>query len=668
MDDVIASLPCLGVSEGAACDDADACTRASICTGGACVATELETCDDDGVACTSESCDPAFGCHRPDDTFCDNGTFCDGAERCDALAGCQAATTFTCDDGVSCSVDSCDEGNDTCVNDPAACFVYGYFVMTSAAYDGNLGGLAGANARCLSDLQGSNWLGKASASLTSANVRAWLCDDTTCQNHTPGVLYKFARAGSATAGGNTLLVDHLGRGPFQHATANPWQGGAYFGVAANYWAGRDQFSQLVDGFAWEDQVFPTEPKGVSCAGWTSNAAGQNGEFATTNPAGCCAERQWDSGGGACSSANLRLLCIVEPTAPQDRAPENFAFASSSNVGPGEVLTQTVVVRGIDTSIPAVVATVDVFDTTQWTAELRNATTASPWSNAAVIRPGDTLEVRTTSSPYLGTTMPVEVSLGSQLFAWNIGTRAPSPEVNNGYMVLSRDLYDGNLGGLAGANARCLDELQRLPWLGVGRVVLDASSVRAMLCDGSTCQGPAPGTKYFFANSGSFTVGGGFFISDGSGAGPGNDSDWAPPFSSYFSYPFFPSVVGWWTGRQAGTATLWPVSSHADTCAGWTSTSGVAGNFGDLGAGGSQRWSSASGACGVPRHLMCLVTPGRAPFGFADVEGAAANTLYVRSAVVTGITGTSTASILGTAELRNVTDAGPWGASVSVRSG
>ncbi len=91
----------------------------------------LETCDpfldcqpgtapncNDGVACTVDTCNESNDTcdNTPSDALCDNTQFCDGAETCDALAGCQAGTPLTCDDGVGCTADSCDEINDTCIN------------------------------------------------------------------------------------------------------------------------------------------------------------------------------------------------------------------------------------------------------------------------------------------------------------------------------------------------------------------------------------------------------------------------------------------------------------------------------------------------------------------------------------------------------------------------
>jgi len=109
----------------AACDDGLYCNGAEFCDPtNDCQAGTPVSCDD-GVGCTTDTCDEATdSCvNTTNDAACDDGLYCNGAETCDALLDCQAGTAPNCNDGVSCTVDSCDEVNDTCVNSPndAAC-------------------------------------------------------------------------------------------------------------------------------------------------------------------------------------------------------------------------------------------------------------------------------------------------------------------------------------------------------------------------------------------------------------------------------------------------------------------------------------------------------------------------------------------------------------------
>jgi hypothetical protein len=101
------------------CDDGVDCTVDTCDTGsGQCSSSASDALCDDGVSCTVDACDPTEGCTlTPDDALCDDGLFCNGIETCDANLDCQAGT-LNCEDGVGCTLDTCDEVFDTCVNSP----------------------------------------------------------------------------------------------------------------------------------------------------------------------------------------------------------------------------------------------------------------------------------------------------------------------------------------------------------------------------------------------------------------------------------------------------------------------------------------------------------------------------------------------------------------------
>ena len=105
------------------CDDGLFCNGTETCDAALDCQPGTDPCDD-GVACTVDVCDEvANACgNTADDTLCDDGLFCNGAETCDAALDCQAGTN-PCDDGVACTVDTCDEVADTCTNttDDAFC-------------------------------------------------------------------------------------------------------------------------------------------------------------------------------------------------------------------------------------------------------------------------------------------------------------------------------------------------------------------------------------------------------------------------------------------------------------------------------------------------------------------------------------------------------------------
>jgi hypothetical protein len=100
--------------DGAFCNGAESCDPALDCRAGAPIDCA------DGVACTVDACDEAADqcVHTPDPASCDDGAFCNGAEICDPALDCQPAA-FDCSDGITCTVDICDEAADQCVHTPS---------------------------------------------------------------------------------------------------------------------------------------------------------------------------------------------------------------------------------------------------------------------------------------------------------------------------------------------------------------------------------------------------------------------------------------------------------------------------------------------------------------------------------------------------------------------
>jgi cysteine-rich repeat protein len=151
LDGDCCSSACQFESNGASCDDANACTVTDACDGaGACLpggpavcdnglfCDGVESCDtllgclpgappnvDDGVACTDDSCDEGTDSivNAANDASCADGLFCNGDEICNPVLDCQAGTPPILDDAVACTVDGCDEAGDlvTHVPDDLAC-------------------------------------------------------------------------------------------------------------------------------------------------------------------------------------------------------------------------------------------------------------------------------------------------------------------------------------------------------------------------------------------------------------------------------------------------------------------------------------------------------------------------------------------------------------------
>ena len=104
---------------GTACTDGEWCNGDEICSSGLCGASTPPDCSD-GVSCTVDTCNEITDTcvNTPDDSLCDNGLWCDGTETCDSAADCQPGIAVVCDDGVACTVNTCDDVVDACAYTP----------------------------------------------------------------------------------------------------------------------------------------------------------------------------------------------------------------------------------------------------------------------------------------------------------------------------------------------------------------------------------------------------------------------------------------------------------------------------------------------------------------------------------------------------------------------
>ena len=116
------------MQNGTVCDDGNACTQTDTCQGGVCVGSNPVVCNAPPIChvAAGATCDPATGhCVYPNET---NRTVCGGS----------GATTSICCNGT------CWDGCCGSDGSPSSCRVF----VTSTIYDGNLGGLDGAAAKC----------------------------------------------------------------------------------------------------------------------------------------------------------------------------------------------------------------------------------------------------------------------------------------------------------------------------------------------------------------------------------------------------------------------------------------------------------------------------------------------------------------------------------------
>ena len=99
------------------CNDGLYCNGVETCVDGVCQAGIPVNCSD-GIACTVDSCDEAVDAcvNNPNNALCNDGVYCNGAETCNTTLGCQAGIPVNCDDGNECTIDSCNESLKACEN------------------------------------------------------------------------------------------------------------------------------------------------------------------------------------------------------------------------------------------------------------------------------------------------------------------------------------------------------------------------------------------------------------------------------------------------------------------------------------------------------------------------------------------------------------------------
>lgn len=108
---------CVGMPDGTACDDDNACTQTDTCAGGACVGSNAVTCTASDACHVDGVCDPATGTcstpDAPDGTMCDDGNACTTTDVCSSgtCIGADAPMGTMCDDGNACTqMDACMAG------------------------------------------------------------------------------------------------------------------------------------------------------------------------------------------------------------------------------------------------------------------------------------------------------------------------------------------------------------------------------------------------------------------------------------------------------------------------------------------------------------------------------------------------------------------------------
>jgi len=139
-----------------------------------------------------------------------------------------------------------------------------HFLLTRNTYDGNLGGLAGADEKCLNEVNSEAWKGKdITRNYAAEEVKAWVCTGTTCGNLQPSSTYTYGRLGDNTVGGAIFTTDVGSTADVGTTIWNP--NNSVFGTVSTYaWTNR--------GYSGTKYMMATPNAAFNhCNSWTSTS-------------------------------------------------------------------------------------------------------------------------------------------------------------------------------------------------------------------------------------------------------------------------------------------------------------------------------------------------------------------------------------------------------------
>lgn len=191
-----------------------------------------------------------------------------------------------------------------------------YFLLSKDSYNGKLGGISGANQKCLNEVNSYSFNGKpVGVTFTQDEVHAWLCSSTGCYDLNANEDYYFGVLGSASSGGRKFTTDATGRGP---GDRQRWSTADTFGpYQKHYFTGRRDYSIITSDTLWGDSG---ELHDRTCCDWTFGP----GDIPSCGASGGGAGVNWVDARGRwlldslansftrCDYGSNNLICIVEP--------------------------------------------------------------------------------------------------------------------------------------------------------------------------------------------------------------------------------------------------------------------------------------------------------------------------------------------------------------------
>lgn len=173
----------------------------------------------------------------------------------------------------------------------------------------------------------------------------------------------------------------------------------------------------------------------------------------------------DSGSTATCNNSQRLYCIEQPD--PGCAPNSFSFTPAVNAVRSSLITSNAVTPiGCGTSSLALV---------YGEGSPQLSINGGAWANSGTLNPGDTIAIRLTSKSGYNQITTARLSLGTMESSWTV-TAVSSGASSR--IFATAGVYNGNLGGLVGADAICQTEATGLGYSGTWKALLSTNALNA----------------------------------------------------------------------------------------------------------------------------------------------------------------------------------------------
>lgn len=298
-------------------------------------------------------------------------------------------------------------------------------IFMGPGHNGNFGGLAGANAFCQ----------------TAANTAGY------------GGLWKAILSDNISSAADRLLITY----PVVKAA-----GGASF-AGTNLWGGTPDTALTGSGLVWT----ATDANGAklsslgTCQNWTSSSNLDSAPYGQAS----YGNSQWMYYSPPLSCNNILYVYCLEQPDP-GCSPSGFSFSNVSNAAVSTLITSnSVVPTGCGATSLAIVSG-------EGSPQL--SINGGAWVKSGTLNPGDSISVRLTTKPGYNQINMVRLEIGNIETLWTV----TNTNLGSTRIFRTAASYNGNMGGLAGADALCQTAAGTAGYSGTWKALLSSSTVNA----------------------------------------------------------------------------------------------------------------------------------------------------------------------------------------------